>query len=124
MKINKLNYEVYAIDYIDGTLPNNLKAEMETFLNTHPDIAKDIEMMSEMELVPDTSIKFRAKNDLKKPMSFSILNYMNWIVPVSLSIAFMIALVPPLHNDHPLYIATSLSRQVFVWSSLCKGSRK
>ena len=59
MKINKLNYEVYAIDYIDGTLPNNLKAEMETFLNTHPDIAKDIEMMSEMELVPDTSIKFR-----------------------------------------------------------------
>lgn len=91
MKINKLNYEVYAIDYIDGTLPNNLKAEMETFLNTHPDIAKDIEMMSEMELVPDTSIKFRAKNDLKKPMSFSILNYMNWIVPVSLSIAFMIA---------------------------------
>ncbi|MGB0864384.1 MAG: hypothetical protein ACPGXZ_15780, partial [Saprospiraceae bacterium] len=32
-----------------------------------------------------------AKNDLKKPMSFSILNYMNWIVPVSLSLAFMVA---------------------------------
>lgn len=91
MKINKLNYEVYAIDYIDGTLSKDLKAEMESFLNTHPDIAKDISMMSDMQLVPDTSIKFRAKNDLKKPMSFSILSYMNWIVPVSLSIAFMIA---------------------------------
>ncbi|MGB0864298.1 MAG: hypothetical protein ACPG19_12610, partial [Saprospiraceae bacterium] len=76
MKINKLNYEVYAIDYIDGTLPQNLEAEMETFLNMHPNIAKDIAMMGEMQLVPDTSIKFTAKNDLKKPMSFSILNYM------------------------------------------------
>ncbi len=102
MKINKLNYEVYAIDYIDGTLPQDLEAEMETFLNMHPNIAKDIAMMGEMQLVPDTSIKFTAKNDLKKPMSFSILNYMNWIVPVSLSLAFMAA-YPSIrtlwHND-------------------------
>jgi hypothetical protein len=91
MKINKLNYEVYAIDYIEGTLPEDMVTEMEQFLLLNPEVAKDIAIFNNTALVPDLSVQYLAKDDLKKPVQFAILNYMNWIVPIGMSIAFMVA---------------------------------
>ena len=91
MRINKLNYEVYAIDYIDGTLSPDLKIEMEQFLLIHPDVAKDVALFGDMAFVPDQSVKYLGKQDLKRSMQFAIMDYMNWIVPICMSVAFMVA---------------------------------
>lgn len=91
MKINKLNYEVFAIDYIEGTLPEDMVAEMEQFLLLNPEVAKDIAIFNDTVLVPDLTVQYLAKDDLKKPVQFAILNYMNWIVPICMSIVFMVA---------------------------------
>lgn len=90
MTINKLNYEVYAIDYLDGNLSEDLQAEMEQFLLFNPEVAQEIAMFDSMVFVPDESVKYVGKQDLKKPMKFAILNYMNWIVPVCMSLTFMV----------------------------------
>ncbi len=104
MKINKLNYEVYAIDYLDGTLSEEMTTEMEQFMQSHPDIADSLAMFDEIVLTPDLSVTYSAKDDLKKPIRFAVLNYMNWIIPISLSIAFMVA-YPYIrtiwHDDQP-----------------------
>jgi hypothetical protein len=36
MTINRINYEAYALDYLEGTLPEDLKQEMELFLRQNP----------------------------------------------------------------------------------------
>jgi hypothetical protein len=90
MTINKLNYEVYAIDYLDGNLSGDLKEEMEQFLLLNPEIAREVDVFNSMVLVADSSIEYFGKGDMKKPMQFAILNYMNWIVPICMSIAFMV----------------------------------
>lgn len=89
MTINKLNYEVYAIDYLDGNLTGELLEEMEQFLLMNPEIAKEVDMFNSMVFISDQSIEYLGKNDMKKPLQFSILNYMNWIVPICMSITFM-----------------------------------
>jgi len=91
MKINKLNYEVYAIDFMEGTLPDSMVAEMEQFLLLHPEVAKDIAVFDDMTLEPDLSVKYLAKDELKRPIQFAILSYMNWIIPIGISIIFMVA---------------------------------
>ena len=89
MTINKLNYEVYAIDYLDGNLTGELLAEMEHFMLVNPEIAEEFGMFNSMVFVSDASVEYAGKSDMKKAVQFSILNYMNWIVPVCMSIAFM-----------------------------------
>ena len=89
MTINKLNYEVYAIDYLDGNLTGELLAEMEQFMLMNPEIAREFDMFNSMVFVSDPSIEYVGKNDMKKAVQFSILSYMNWIVPICMSITFM-----------------------------------
>ena len=89
MTINKLNYEVYAIDYLDGNLTGELLEEMEQFMLMNPEIASEFDMFNSMVFVSDSSIEYLGKKDMKKPLQFSILNYMNWIVPICMSITFM-----------------------------------
>ncbi len=89
MTINKLNYEVYAIDYLDGNLTGELLAEMEQFMLMNPEIAREFDMFNSMVFVSDSSIGYAGKSNMKKAVQFSILSYMNWIVPICMSIAFM-----------------------------------
>ncbi len=66
MKINKINYEQFAIDYLEGTLPPEDAAEMRKFLSKHPDIAAELEGMKDIFLVPEEDIIFQNKQALKK----------------------------------------------------------
>lgn len=97
MTINKLNYEVYAIDYLDGNLSEDLQVEMEQFLVANPDIADEVGMFDSMVLVADSNVEFLGKAELKQPIKFTISNYMNWIVPICMSLAFM-AVYPYIHQ--------------------------
>ncbi|MEM6726258.1 MAG: hypothetical protein AAF598_19610, partial [Bacteroidota bacterium] len=66
MKINKLNYEAYALDYLEGQLSGETLKEMEQFLEKHPEIQQELEAMVFIPLEPDTNIVFKNKNDLIK----------------------------------------------------------
>lgn len=48
--INRQNYEVYLIDYLEGTLSPALQAEVEAFLQRNPDIEQELEGLGSMRL--------------------------------------------------------------------------
>ncbi len=64
--INRENYEIYALDYLEGNLNNDLKKQFEEFLKQNPDIAQEIFNIDLTPVKQDTSIEFKDKNSLKK----------------------------------------------------------
>ena len=64
MIINKENYELYAIDYIDGNLSDQEKGQMEQFLYKHPNIKKELEGLGMVILTPNKKIVYDGKADL------------------------------------------------------------
>lgn len=67
MKINKLNYENFVIDYIEGSLDASIKKEFDGFLTKYPEVYEEIkDFMSAPILEEDTSITFDNKSSLRK----------------------------------------------------------
>ena len=50
MKIDRHNYEVFVLDYLEGNLSADQHAAMEAFLLANPDIAEEIEGLNEFTL--------------------------------------------------------------------------
>jgi hypothetical protein len=69
MAINRYNYEMFLVDYLDGKLNPSMVAELMEFLELNPDIQNELEGLDEVVLVNE-SIRFPNKSDLKKK-SFS-----------------------------------------------------
>jgi hypothetical protein len=78
MSINKINYELYALDYQEGTLDGQRLAEMETFLDQHPDIREELEGMRWVVLSPNESVVYEGKEDLKRPVTASVGVFPLW----------------------------------------------
>jgi len=78
MKINKLNYENFVIDYIEGNLSRDQKEAFDFFIKGHPEVYDEIkDFMSAPILKVDESITFENKEALlMKSSSFSFL----WIL--------------------------------------------
>ncbi len=64
MKINKENYEVFLIDYLDGNLQGSEKSDVENFLLMNPEIKKEFESIENMQL-SDEPVMFPLKEKLK-----------------------------------------------------------
>lgn len=65
MTINRLNYEIYLVDYLDGNLNAKLVDELLLFLDQNPDIKEAIYGMEDAVLVAE-STTFPNKSSLKK----------------------------------------------------------
>lgn len=65
MTINKLNYEIYLVDYLDGKLNASQVDELLLFLDQNPDIKEEFEGMEDAVLVAETTL-FPNKSSLKK----------------------------------------------------------
>lgn len=65
MKINRYNYEVFLIDYLDGTLDPSLAGELIVFLEKTPELKNQFDGLEDVVLVNETII-FPNKTDLKK----------------------------------------------------------
>lgn len=65
MTINRLNYEIYLIDYLDGKLTTSQVDELLLFLDQNPDIKEEFEGMEDAVLVAETSV-YPNKTSLKK----------------------------------------------------------
>lgn len=65
MKINKYNYEVFLIDYLDGTLDPSLTGELIVFLEQNPELKNQFDGLEDVVLVNET-VSYPNKTDLKK----------------------------------------------------------
>jgi len=65
MTINRLNYEIYLVDYLDGKLGASQVDELLLFLDQNPDIKEELEGIEDAVLVAETSV-FPNKSSLKK----------------------------------------------------------
>lgn len=66
MNIDRSNYESFFIDYIDGTLPDELINDLLDFLSANPDLAEEVKTVSTIKLQPE-KLTFPDKNSLFKP---------------------------------------------------------
>lgn len=64
MKIHPLNYEAYAMDYLEGSLSSEDQHSFERFLDEHPEIAAELQAMKVMYIQPDLEVTFEPKASL------------------------------------------------------------
>ncbi len=65
MIINRLNYEVFLVDYLDGKLNPSLVDDLLLFLDQNPDIKNDLDGILDAVLVSENTV-FPNKSILKK----------------------------------------------------------
>ena len=70
MKIDKNNYEEYAMDFLEGTLSEEAQAAFVLFLEQHPEIQDELVGADEAILKPETE-HFTNKKSLKKELPCS-----------------------------------------------------
>jgi len=93
MKINKLNYEAFALEYLEGTLSLEKVEAMEEFLLKHPAIKVELEEMKYFPVLMPKRIPFDNKKQLLKGEASKDklvwLNPMRWSVAASILLATM-----------------------------------
>lgn len=78
MVINKLNYETYALDYLEGTLSMELMVEMKQFLEQNPEIEAEFLAYKSIVVSPDESIVYEGKEQLKRPPIVAKIPFVTW----------------------------------------------
>lgn len=71
MKINKLNYENYVIDYIEGTLSIELKKDFDLFLEKHKDVYDEIKDYMSAPIYEETEELFENKKAVLQNKSYA-----------------------------------------------------
>ncbi len=66
MNINRHNYEEYFILYMDNELSNDERRMVEEFVQLHPDLKEELDILHQFKLTPDTTIFYTGKEDLLK----------------------------------------------------------
>ena len=83
MNINRHNYEEYFILYMDNELSSDERRMVEAFVQNHPDLKEELDILLQYKLVPDATIVFAGKEELMKvkgESSVTLSNYDEWLV--------------------------------------------
>ena len=64
MQIDRHNYEEYFILYMDNELGSDDRRQVENFIQKHPDLKEELEILLQYKMVPDSSIVFYDKEEL------------------------------------------------------------
>jgi len=82
MDINRHNYEEYFILYMDNELSSDDRSQVEDFVQKHPDLKEELDLLLQYKMEPDPDIVFNGKEELMhgeySPVSRS--NYEEWFV--------------------------------------------
>ena len=66
MKIDRHNYEEHFLLYMDNELSSDDRRMVEAFVQQHPDLKEELDILLQYKLVPDTDIVFDSKQELMK----------------------------------------------------------
>lgn len=83
MKINRHNYEEYFILYMDNELAPEDRRMVEDFVQQHPDLKEELNLLLQFKLVPDENVVYPAKEELIQPNggnAINLANYEEWFV--------------------------------------------
>ncbi|MGQ7871395.1 hypothetical protein [Sunxiuqinia sp. sy24] len=69
MNINRSNYEIYFLDYLDGNLPDNQVDDFLDFLANNPDLHEELKAVSSIQLPLDERVFPNKKALLKKELT-------------------------------------------------------
>lgn len=72
MNITRHNYEEYFILYMDNELGSDDRSMVEAFVQHHPDLKEELDVLLQFKLVPDTDIVFANKEELMIPAAIGI----------------------------------------------------
>jgi anti-sigma factor RsiW len=78
MNITRHNYEEYFILYMDNELAPAERGMVEDFVQLHPDLKEELDLLLQYKLTPDTDIVFAGKEELLKGQEASIVNLSNY----------------------------------------------
>lgn len=81
MLINRHNYEEFFILYMDNELDPAARRMVEDFVQLHPDLKEELDILLQYKLVPDGHIVFDGKEELMKENGqpqISITNQEEW----------------------------------------------
>lgn len=78
MKISKNNYEAFFLDYHEGNLSDELKKEVEAFVDSNPDLREEFESFEVISLT-EKPVVFSGKEKLKRN-AINEFNYKTWFV--------------------------------------------
>lgn len=65
MKITKHNYEIFFIDYFDGSLTKSQEKELFLFLENNPELKNEFDNFENIQLIPQDEATFDNKNILR-----------------------------------------------------------
>ncbi len=90
MNINYHNYEEYFILYMDNELSGDERRMVEAFVQQHPELKEELDLLLHYKLMPDTSVIYSGKEDLMKEtqtagqaggdVNITLSNYEEWLV--------------------------------------------
>lgn len=83
MTINRHNYEEFFILYLDNELSSADRRQIDLFVQQHPDLGEELQMLQQTRLDSDPSIVFEGKESLMKLPSLELINsnnYEEWLV--------------------------------------------
>lgn len=83
MNINRHNYEEFFLLYLDNELSGEDRRRVEQFVQLHPDLQEELEMLQQTRLVADPSVVFSGKQTLLKSSAdcdINLHNYEQWLL--------------------------------------------
>lgn len=81
MNINRHNYEEFFILYMDNELSSENRRMVEDFVQQHPDLKEELELLMQYKLVPDELVVFENKEALiKGDAIINVANYEEWLL--------------------------------------------
>ena len=78
MNISRHNYEEYFILYMDNELTQAERGMVEAFVQLHPDLKEELDLLLQYKFTPDTDIVFSGKEELLKGQADSLVNLTNY----------------------------------------------
>ncbi len=122
MNINLDNYQAYFLDYFEQSLNPQETAELMLFLEQHPGLKEEFDSFEPVSLIPDLSIHFPEKDQLKKAEikscgAIHAKNYEEYLIAAveniltpseTLELEAFLAANPHLNEEMSLFLQTRL----------------